>query len=172
MTSTDQLPGLADLLRAYAAAPGPATLEPLRRVAREAPGFRPDLTPARTLAPLLEQRDWTGALAAARALMPGALLSPAVHLVLAEVHEQLGDHRSAQREARLAQAAVDGILSTGDGTAEAPWSVVRLSDEYDVLRALGTQSHGQQLLTVAGRTIDRHDAGDGTTYDFDVTGLV
>jgi hypothetical protein len=103
-------------------------------------------------------------LARVRELMPGAFFSPSAHAALAATHHALGDDSRAQ--------AVDSIRSTGDGTREHPWSVLRVGDEYDVLRAAGRVSREQTLVEVDGRSLDRHVCDDGSEAWFDVSGLV
>lgn len=68
--------------------------------------------------------------------------------------------------------ALDSILSTGDGTREHAWSVLRISDEYDVLRSQRRVSSVQTLIVDGDRSLDRHVCDDGTEAWFDVTGLV
>ncbi|WP_203338075.1 DUF4919 domain-containing protein [Nocardioides limicola] len=162
---------LRDLVRDYQAAPDPSSLSRLRSAVRASPNFQRDLVPAKVVAPLLEAGAYPELIETLQRLMPGAFFSPAVHAALAEAHRRTGDDNAAQREAGLAQAALQSILSSGDGSAESPWSVLRLSDEYDVLQALGRQPTGQRLIDVGGRRVDRHDCTDGTSYHFDVTEL-
>lgn len=162
---------LAVLLEAYVDDPGPDTLAPLRAVVRRAPNHSRDLVPAAVVGPLQRAGDHQGVVRAVTAMMPGALLSPSAHLALAAAYDALGDRARAERELRLARAAVAGIRASGDGTDDRPWKVLRVSDEYDVLRALGTSATAQRVHEVDGRTLDRLDAADGRAYVFDVTGV-
>ena len=50
--------------------------------------------------------------------------------------------------------------------------MLRLSDEYDVLRHLEVESVRQELVVVDGRSLDRHVCSDSSSYHFDVTGIV
>ena len=68
--------------------------------------------------------------------------------------------------------ALESIRSTGDGTRAHPWSVLRVSDEYDVLRAAGRISREQTLLEADGRSLDRHVCDDDSEAWFDVSRLV
>lgn len=160
------------LLDAYLAHPGPESLAALRHQVRSAPGFRTDEVATSTLGPLLRDGDSAGIVRAGRAMVPGSLLSPSYHLVMGQALRRLGDVEAAEREVALARAAVAGILATGDGTAESPWTILRLSDEYDVLRAQGTRSVGQALVRRGDRFLDRHETDAGTPAHFDVTGMV
>lgn len=62
--------------------------------------------------------------------------------------------------------ALVSLRSTGDGTELSPWVVLRVSDEYDLLRAAGRRSVGQRLVDVAGVPCDRHELDDGSTVWF------
>ncbi|WP_134739037.1 DUF4919 domain-containing protein [Nocardioides sp. 503] len=161
-----------DLVAAYLAAPTPATLADLRGAVRSAPNFTPDLAAEKVGRPLLDRGAYAEAVTALRALMPGAMMSPSAHSALAEALTGAGHADAARREESLARAALAGILSTGDGTAARPWSVLRVSDEYDVLRALGRRSRRQKVDRVGGRDLDRHECEDGTELVFDVTALL
>ena len=50
--------------------------------------------------------------------------------------------------------------------------MLRLSDEYDVLRAERRTSRQQTLVAADGRSLDRHLCDDGTEAWFDVSRLV
>ena len=104
--------------------------------------------------------------------MPGAFFSPSAHAALAAAHAGLGDDARARAERSLQVLALESIRSTGDGTRAHPWSVLRVSDEYDVLRAAGRVSREQTLLEADGRSLDRHVCDDGSEAWFDVSRLV
>lgn len=159
----------ADLVDAHLADPTVETLEPVRDALRAAPGFDPELRVREQAAALLRDGRPDDAVAALEASMPGSLLSPAVHAMLATALRRTGRAGAAARHARLARAALDGILATGEGTAERPWSVLRISDEYDVVDSLGTRPVSQGLLVDGPRRIDRLECQDGRTLHFDVT---
>ncbi|MCW4601656.1 DUF4919 domain-containing protein [Janibacter hoylei] len=93
--------------------------------------------------------------------MPGAALNPLAHRLLAAAHEALGDDDAARREATLHTLSVSSVLATGDGTQERPWSVLRVADEYDVMRAKGVTPVVQATRTVDGRVVDVHEVVDG-----------
>lgn len=149
-----------DLVDRYLADPTPATLAAVRRAVRATPGFDPGLV-------VSEVDD----LAALQRLMPGALLSPAAHGALAQSLARAGRQQAAARERLIARAALAGILATGDGSRERPWSVLRVSDEYDVLRSRRLRSTEQSLERDGSRHLDRHVCDDGSEAWFDVTEL-
>jgi hypothetical protein len=160
----------ADLVDRHLADPGPGTLGPLRSAVRASPTFDPDLDPGQ-VARLLDAAPDTAARALA-AMMPGALLSPVVHTALAQALDRLGRAPEASRQRRLARAALRGIVASGDGTRARPWTVLRVSDEYDVLRSLGRRPASQELVGQAGRELDRIECVDGSEAWFDAGGLV
>lgn len=170
--ATDEPRNLGDLAVAYAESRGVDDLARLRGVIRASPGFDPGLDVAGAVAPLFAKGAHDEVLAVVRDLMPGAFLSPSAHAALAAAHDALGDETRARRERRTQVLALDSILSTGDGTRESPWSVLRISDEYDVLRSQRRASSTQTLIVDGDRSLDRHVCEDGTEAWFDVTGLV
>lgn len=161
----------ADLVDAHLADPTPETLGALRDAVRAAPGFDPDLRVREKAAVLLREGRHADGVDALEATMPGSLFSPAAHAMLATALGRTGRPNAAARHARLARAALDSILSTGDGSAERPWSVLRISDEYDVVKSLGAQPADQSLRADGERRIDRIACLDGRAFHFDVTGV-
>lgn len=172
MTAHAAGPTVVDLAVAYAGTRSVTDLVRLRDAVRSSPGFDPGLDVVSAAAPALARGDHAGALAIVRDLMPGAFFSPSAHAALAAAHAGLGDEGRAQAERRTQVLALESIRSTGDGTRERPWSVLRISDEYDVLRAERRTSREQALVTVEGRSLDRHVCADGTEVWFEVSGLV
>ena len=161
----------ADLVTAYLDDPGPETLAPLRRAVRNSANFTIDLDLG-AIDKLLADGAYAEAATALRALMPGAIFSPSAHLRLATALERSGEERAAARERQVASAALRSIRASGDGTEEHPWTVLRINDEYDLLRALNKVPGRQDLLEADGRRIDRHTCTDGTFAHFDATALV
>lgn len=159
----------ADLIDAHLGDPHPDTLERLRDAIRSAPGFDTDLPVRDHASALLRAGRAPEAVVALEASMPGSLFSPAAHALLATAFTRTGRPDLAARQAGLARAALDSILTTGDGTAHRPWSVLRISDEYDVVDSLGTRPVSQGLLQVGRLALDRIECQDGRTLHFDVT---
>ncbi|TQL67697.1 uncharacterized protein DUF4919 [Nocardioides albertanoniae] len=160
-----------DLLTAYLDDPSSTTLSPLRRAIRSAPGFTPDLD-LDDAHRLVDEGAYDSALSQLRGLLPGALFSPSYHSLLAQIFEAIGKSDDAAREQQFARAAVTSIRSTGDGSFERPWSVLRINDEYDMLRTMDKTSARQSLLQHGERKIDRHESTDGGVFHFDATELV
>jgi hypothetical protein len=165
-------PSLPDLALVWARTRSPADLAALRDAVRRSPGFDPGLDVVDAVAPALARGDHAEAAALVQGLMPGAFFSPSAHAALAAARAGLGDDVRARAERRLQALAIESIRSTGDGTREQPWSVLRVSDEYDVLRADRRTSQQQTLVAVKGGSLDRHVCDDGSEAWFDVTRLV
>jgi len=161
----------ADLIDAWLADPTPESLEALRHAVRLAPGFDPDLRVRTEATALLRAGRHDDTVTVLEASMPGSLFSPAAHAMLATALRHVGRADDARRHGRLARAARDSILSTGDGSLERPWSVLRISDEYDVVDSLGTRPVSQAVLHEGIRMIDRLDCQDGRALHFDATSV-
>ena len=155
----------AELLDVYLHDPGPESLRALREAILEAPNFRPDLEITELVGPPMSAGDYAGAVSAVHGLMPGAIFSPSAHAALSDAQRGLGNFEQAQREAILAQAALDSIMSTGEGTESEPWSVLRTSDAYDVVLASGKTPRSQ----VAVGKLDRIVCTDSTVWFFDTS---
>ncbi|MFI5627273.1 DUF4919 domain-containing protein [Nocardioides sp. NPDC051685] len=158
----------ADLVSAYLDSPGPETLGPLRRAVRGSANFTPDLD-LDEADRLLAAGAYAEAAAELQRVMPGAVFSPSAHLRMATALAGSGDERAAAREQQVARAALRSIRSTGDGSEQHPWSVLRITDEYDMLRALDKVRDRQDLVETGGRRLDRLTCSDGTVAHFDVT---
>ena len=131
---------------AYESAPGPRTLAALRADILGDATYRADANAAAATAIARSAGQHAAVVATLTEMMPGSHLSPGAHGLLAEAHDALGDSTAAGRERALAKLALRSILATGDGSAAAPWSVLMVSDEYDLLRVLGRRSTGQELV--------------------------
>lgn len=163
---TGSIPVLAS---AYLDDPTAANLNLLRRRIRSSENFQSDLDVEPYVRDYLDCGDYDAVIRALFDLMPGAFFSPRVHTLLGTAYAATGQTDKARRERRLARAATDSIFSTGDGSAEQPWSVVRISDEYDVLRSLGRESISQSLVYSNGRPFDKQACDDGSIVWFDLT---
>jgi hypothetical protein len=100
-------------------------------------------------------------------MWPTWLLSPRYHALLGSAAVALKDLDDAELEHFQAQTCLEGLLRTGDGTLESPYLVVRLSDEYDILQALGRQACGQQLVQREGESFDVITCDDASQIWFD-----
>src|SRR5262249_3037929 len=105
-------------------------------------GYSRDLDNMRTAH---AQKRYAEVRAAFVAAQPNLLLSPEAHFLLSLTAKALGDTAGSDTEKFVCFRCIDGILSTGTGTQEKPYLVLRTSDEYDVLSALGKQLQSQHL---------------------------
>lgn len=156
----------ADDVSRFLTDPGAAQVAAVRARVRAADNFRPDLDPKQLCAAAADQGDWPTVADTLINAMPGLFLSPSAHALLGLALAQIGHTEDAERETTLAKAATAAILGTGDGTAEHPWSVLRISDQYDALRALGKSSARQTLMQVGEERLDRHECTDDTVVWF------
>lgn len=167
---TTTTPSLGELAERYAESPGPQTLGALRTTVRGAANFGADARLRAEVAAHRAAGDDEAVVRSVRAAMPGAFFSPGAHGLLAQAYAALGDEERAGRERRIARLALASVLRTGDGTAERPWSVLHLADEYDVLQAIGRTSTAQRLVRRGERRYDVHTCGADELW-FDVTAL-
>lgn len=100
---------------------------------------------------------------------PNLLLSPRAHFLLAMIARELGSEQDEKLEGYLAFRCIEGILSTGDGTRDKPFQVLRTTDEYDVMMAKQKQMTGQALIHDGSRHFDRITFDDESEYWFDIT---
>ncbi len=118
---------------------------------------------------LVKQEDFEGAQKLLMAGMANLLLSPRAHLLSAMVADKLGDADRSRFEGFIARRCIDGIMSTGDGTADKPWVVTQVSDEYDVLNFLSKEMEEQALHDRGERRLDSVRTKDGGELWFDIT---
>lgn len=118
---------------------------------------------------LLEQSGPQAACDAIQAALPNLLLSPRAHLLMSYLQHQLGNEDAAEMEMLVGQLCLQGILETGDGSAERPWLVLRTSDEYDVLQHFEKELQQQALAGEGDKKRDILTCTDGTVYHFDIT---
>lgn len=159
---------LTELVGDYVHDPRPERLRRLRSAVTGSPTFDPGLDLVAVAGAALEEGRIDDAIRGLTSKMPGAALSPSAHAVLAAAFEAKGDEAAARRERLMAELSVTTILSTGDGTREHPWSVLRVADEYDLLRTRGVTSVEQLTLTEGGRLVDGHVDEDGNQLWFAV----
>lgn len=157
-----------DLLEDWMAAP---TVEGAARL-RAAIRLEPEYNPYRDISAHCDREYRAGRVAALRemllSLMPSQALSPSAHGMLARCHEALGDDAAAAAERRLMVLSAQAILRSGDGSADRPWTVLRTSDEYDVLEVLGMQYESQASRRTPTSTIDTFTDHAGEAVHFEL----
>ena len=160
---------LTDTVLRYLQAQTEENFMAVRAEIASVPGFSPYANFEAEALVLVEQREFEEALAGLKAMMPGGFFSPGLHDLLAHIHDLMNNAEEARNETYLALAVLNGILATGDGSEARPYLVLQISDEYDVLKALGKVSGAQSLLQRQGKVLDRHACHDGNVLWFDIT---
>ena len=150
-----------DLVRDYVRHPDDERLHALRKAVTRSSSFDPDLELHSAMAPLLRRGDHVAVVTGITEQMPGAALNPSAHRLLSFALAALGERAASEREALMSRLSVSSVLATGDGSHERPWSVLRVADEYDVMRAKGVTPRRQATRTVDGRVVDVHEVVDG-----------
>ncbi len=141
----------------------------LREAVIASPNYAPYANSLRPAHELLAQGKLAEALRFLESIQPHWIANPDYYRLLAIVYEKLGQDEAAQREHRIALLLVEGILSTGDGSEQQPYLVLRNADEYAVLTYLGRRSLGQRLHEKGGRQFDVQKCDDGLQIWFDVS---
>ncbi len=118
---------------------------------------------------LLEKKKFKKAVKYLMSKMPGWILNPGIHRLVAFALHKLGDEDKAKSEYALARLFLNAILSAGDGSEAHPYLVSSVADEYDVLEHLGKGLRQQTLVERGNRRYDRFDCEDGSQIWFDVT---
>lgn len=116
--------------------------------------------------PLLEEGRYAQARSILLEVMPAQALSPGSHALLARCHAGLGDDDGAATERALMRLSMQAILHSGDGSAARPYEVLRTSDEYDTLQALGFRRTHQATMDVEGQLVDVFTDVGGRTVHF------
>ena len=156
-------------LNAFLQAPSAGGFLRLREAVIESSGYAPYARDLHQANALLKEGKLEEARDHLLSAMANYLLNPGAHQMLAYAHHELGDEQAARFEHAVAAAMMQGILSTGDGTAERPYLVLHTADEYDVLRHLDKRPQQQSLVEAAGKRLDRQQCDDGSEIWFDVT---
>ena len=121
---------------------------------------------------LLDAEAYDEVLRRVELLPPSKVLSPRIHFLVAEAAEALGDGETSELARFLFVLSLRGLLSTGDGSAEAPYAVCHASDEHDLVDCLGLEIAAQSLVECNGRWLDHVVCADGREVWFDATPVV
>lgn len=160
--------GVEDSLREHLDEGSPATLARLFDAIRQEPTFDAGTPWHQRANELLEQERHDEVIRLIEAAMPGAFLSPDAHLMLSYAYEQIHADDRSRLESFHARTALDVIERSGSGTRERPWKVLRVVDEYAVLRDLQLAPVGQRLVEADGREFDVHELSDGSQRWFEL----
>lgn len=140
---------------------------PVRAQIVGAPGFGPNAGVNPAVGPMLAGGEYRRAIDYIESRMPAQFLNPMAHVLLATAHRRLGDDRRADAQLRLARIAHHAIADSGDGSAQAPYHVLRVEDEYGFLQVAGLISRVQYTRpSPLGGVLDVHDCGTGNPVYF------
>jgi hypothetical protein len=109
--------------------------------------------------------------------LPGDQADIRAHMLRAVALRRLGREKEANFHRELAIGLIQSIVQTGDGRSfETAWTVFRVKEEYEVLKAGGYLVEQQALTAHGGRRFDILDARkpDGSAKfraHFDITEL-
>lgn len=133
------------------------------------PDFEPYGGDTREAAALIEEGKYEEGLSRLMSMMNSWFLNPGIHLLVSRAHLKMENEENARVELALAKLFLKGILSTGDGSEEHPYLVMRVADEYDILRFFEKKLRIQCLIEEGGKNFDRLECEDGSHIWFDVT---
>jgi hypothetical protein len=158
-----------ELFAQFLEAPGAETFQAVRSAVVASEAYEPYSRELDAANECIKAGKWEDARERLLDAMPNLLLSPTAHLMISYVADKLGDEKSRDFEGYIAHCCMEGILSTGDGSADHPYLVMRTGDEYDVLRYLEKEMQSQSLIESGDRHLDRLVCADGSEYWFDIT---
>ena len=157
-----------EVMKSFVLNPSEETLAPLQAEVMAAANYDPLVLFESVVSPLMDSGKYQGAVDAVWRMLPGVFLSPTAHAMLAHVYDQWGDEKASRRETKFARLAMDTLTSSGAGTQEAPYRVLRVSDEYDVLRYVQRTSVAQRVVVIDGQGYDVHQCSDGSEVWFEL----
>jgi hypothetical protein len=160
---------LQGLFGAFEGDPSPANFIRLREAVIAEPAYNPWADDLREAARLLGAGEAERAKEALVPVMANYLLSPRACRLLADIYGRLGDEANARHARDLAAICLRALAASGDGTADRPHLVLRVTDEYDVLGFLGKRWVRQSLRERGGRTCDVFEVEGGGEVWFDIT---
>lgn len=159
----------ADAIAALALRPTAENYLKLCAIVTAQPSYQPYSGDLDELMELYEAGRYAEAKRRIKDMMSTWVLTPSVHMIACMIAKKSGDEQTAMLELRLADACIEGMLATGDGTKDAPYVVVRVKDEYDLIRHLKKVPAQQGLLRDGERDLDHFELKDGSELYFDVT---
>lgn len=158
----------SDAADRYLRAPSRENLAVLHDSIRSSRSYSPGSEFIREALPLLRASRHHETVEVIDSWMPGAFLSPSAHTLMSQALAALGRHEEAETQASLSRMAVLAIISSGKGTRARPWRVLRVSDEYDMIRALRREAAEQQVVPSGTHTLDVIRTTDGREHWFEL----
>lgn len=89
------------------------------------------------------------------------------HYLLAVAADYEGDVERCEVERFQLSTCLEGVLSTGDGSRQAPFQVLHTTDIQDVMRTLKRRIMAQHMAQAEDRLIDLVTCIDGSEWYFD-----
>lgn len=128
----------------------------LREAFTETPAYRAMMMTAyQALWTPLNRKDFDGALQVVEKVLGINYVEINAHMVASIAHQQLGNTPRADYHRTIANGLLKVVMSKGDGaTAETAWSVIDISEEYAVMRALSLSMQSQSLSMKDGANLD------------------
>lgn len=160
---------MREKLAAFVTSPSPDTYHAIRDEVIASDHYDPYSSELDQLDGPLAAQEYSQVRESISAAMPNLLLSPRAHWILSFVAMKTNDLDDAAFERALALLCTEGILGTGDGGRGKPYVVVRVSDEYDVMRHLGKKKVEQSLVLDGDRHLDVVRCEDGSELWFEIT---
>jgi hypothetical protein len=94
-----------------------------------------------------EAQDWQALLGSTSKWLDACPVDIDAHMLASVAHAQTGQHVEAGAHATWFRGLVDSVLQSGSGrSADSPFVVISVTEEYAVLRALHLQAKRQSLL--------------------------
>lgn len=142
-------------------------LEKLRRAILNSESYAPDSPWLSRSSELFSEARFDETIREISSAMPGAFLSPIGHHLLSLSYESIGDKQNALAHKMFAQTALELITESGRGSAESPWVVLRVADEYALLRTRNLIPARQETHRSEG-ILDEIVCTDGSQHYFRV----
>jgi hypothetical protein len=103
----------------------------------------------------LNKGDFPGAVQVAEKVLTTNYVEINAHMVASIANRQLGNVPRAEYHMNIANGLLRVVMSKGDGaSAETPWIVIDISEEYAVMRALNLSIQSQGLSMANGVNMD------------------
>lgn len=149
--------------------PNQETFLAIRAAILAHPGYAPYSKDLAEIEAALFAKEPEKAQALLKAAQPNVLLSPRAHLFAAVLARGRGDQDRVGMETFFANTCARGILSTGDGSEQAPYLVLRVEDVRDVVKFLEKKLVAQTSVQREQRHLEQAQTEDGLSLWFDVT---
>lgn len=141
----------------------------LAEVISRSPSYQPYSDDFMTIRSLVQEEKYAEAAETLRSMGFARMTSPSFHWMYSWVSKKLGNQGSEKLEHYFAVQFGHEILRTGEGTGEAPYQVLWLEDEQEVLLSLEKKQLSQRLICVNNKHFDVITCEDQSEVWFDVT---